>query len=88
MNVGGAHYFSNYDGAGEISDPERLKSIRASNVAGQLNDLALKEATHGNWVDIPRPRPKPFVGGIKIEFLDDEWLPIPPALYGSSRVCP
>jgi|HubBroStandDraft_6_1064221.scaffolds.fasta_scaffold280987_2 hypothetical protein len=88
MSVSSTHYFSQYEGDSEISESERLKAIRVSDLEKQLDDLSLKEAAHSYWPDAPRPRPKPFVGGIKIQFLDDEWLPVPPALYSTSRVCP
>ena len=88
ISVSSTHYFSQYEGGSEISESERLKAIRASDLEKQLDDLALKEGAHSYWPDAPRPRPKPFVGGIKIQFLDDEWLPVPPALYSTSRVCP
>jgi hypothetical protein len=86
MSVSGTHYFSKYDGDEQISDSGQLKSIRASGLEKQLDDLALQRTAKGFWLDVPRPRPHPFVGGAQVEFLDDEWLPTPnaPMFYASS----
>lgn len=83
MSVSSTHYFPQYEGDGEVLESERSAAIRGSNLEKQLEDLALKEAAHGLWLDVPRP--KPFVGDAKIEFLDDEWLAVPPLFYGVSN---
>jgi len=81
MRLTRMQYFSQYDGGEAISDSDRLNAIHASGLEIQLGNLALRRATHASWLDVPRPRPKPFVGGIAIEFFDDEWVPIVPELY-------
>jgi hypothetical protein len=81
MKVSSTQYFSNYEGADQISDPDQLNAIRASGLEKQLYDLALQEAAHGYWHDVLRPKPNPFVGGTQIQFLDDEWLPGLPTIY-------
>ncbi len=68
-------YFANYEGADEISGAARHKAIRDSGLEKRLIDLAMAEVAKGSWVDVPRPRPHPFVGGSKLVFFDDEWLP-------------
>lgn len=80
-SVNHVEYFSEYDGGSPLSDPARLKAIRDSGLENQLESVALERVAHGAWVDVPRPRPKPFVGGIWIEFFDDEWLAVFPSLY-------
>ncbi|MFZ0636881.1 MAG: hypothetical protein WA755_00370 [Candidatus Acidiferrales bacterium] len=77
MSVDRTQYFTEYDAGGApVSETERLKVIRASGLENQLNNLALHRAMHGAWVDVPRPKPRPFVGRTTVEFLDDEWLPM------------
>jgi hypothetical protein len=71
-------YFESYEGGEPISDTKRQEAIRASGLQAELSALALRQAQHGSWLDVPHPVPQPFVGGTKIEFLDDEWLPVPP----------
>lgn len=81
LAVSRVQYFSQYDGASPISDAPKLEAIRDSGLEDQLKTVALERASHGSWVDVPRPRPKPFVGEVDIEFFDDEWLPVWPVLY-------
>ncbi len=82
MNVNRAEYFTQYSGGSRISDGTRLDAIRASGLEKEMNLLSLEKAKHGVWLDVPRPKPHPFVGGTQIEFLDDEWLPtLSGALY-------
>lgn len=79
MSVHQTQYFAHYEGGMPISDNARLSTIRKTGLEEELSTLALKKAIHGFWVDIPRPKPHPFIGGTQIEFLDDEWLPVPPS---------
>ena len=81
LMVSRVQYFSQYDGASPILDAPKLEAIRASGLENQVKTVALERAGHGFWVDVPRPRPKPFVGGVDIELFDDEWLPVWPVLY-------
>lgn len=81
-------FFSDYAGGTPITDPERLKSIRSSGLGQRLESLASERTAHGVWVDIPHPTPKPFVGGTKVEFFDDEWLPTPRSpIYCAGKSC-
>jgi hypothetical protein len=79
--VSRVEYFSQYDGDLPISDSAQLGVIRDSGLERQLKRIALNRAAHGSWVDVPRPTPKPFVGGVKIDLFDDEWLPVSPPIY-------
>jgi len=82
MSLNHTEYFSEYQGGIPISDGTRLGAIRATSLEKALISLSLERAGHGSWVDVPRPRPRPFVGGTQTEFLDNEWLPaLSGALY-------
>jgi hypothetical protein len=88
MKVARTEYFAQYDKGERISDVDRLKSIRASGLEQKLTAVALQKAAHGFWVDVPRPRPRPFVGAAEIEFFDDEWVPTLNApLYCAGKSC-
>jgi len=85
MNFNRAEYFAQYAGGIPISDRAQLEIIRATGLEKDLSAIALENAKDGFWMDVPRPRPHPFVGGTEIEFLDDEWLPaLSGALYFAS----
>jgi len=77
-------YYSDYDATSvQITDPNRLQRIRVSGLEEQLERIAVERAAHGSWVDIPRPKPHPFVGRTSVELFDDEWLPLRPPLFGA-----
>jgi hypothetical protein len=78
-------YFSQYDAVSPISDAAKLEAIRDSGLENQLKAVALERASHGYWVDVPRPRPKPFVGAVDIKLFDDEWLPVWPVIYSTAQ---
>src|SRR5947208_630379 len=75
MNVDRTEYFAQYEKGTMVSDTDRLNAIRASGLEQKINAVALEKASNGVWVDVPRPRPKPFAGTIPIDFYDDEWIP-------------
>jgi hypothetical protein len=84
MRLDRTEYFAQYSGGAPISDAKRLAAIRASGLEKELDNLALQRAARGHWLDVPRPRPHPFLGGTIVEFFDDEWLPGPRvAPYGT-----
>jgi hypothetical protein len=88
MVVKCTEFYDKYDGTLPVSDAERLKEIRASGLEQALSNLAPQRASNGFWVDIPRPKPKPFNGGTSIEFFDDELLPtFNGALYWAGTSC-
>lgn len=71
-------YFTQYEDGRPISDEKQLDAIRTSGLDKELNSFAQEKAKHGFWiVDVPRPRPKPFIGGADVELFDDEWIPGP-----------
>jgi hypothetical protein len=81
-SINRTEYFTQYEEGVPISDSAQLGKIRASGLEKELSSIALEKAKHGSWVDVPHPKPRPFVGGTQIEFLDDEWLPaLSVALY-------
>jgi hypothetical protein len=75
MRVDRTEYFTRYERGGTVLGAERLELIRTSGLEQRLGAVALEKAAHGYWVDVPRPLPRPFVGTIPVELLDDEWLP-------------
>lgn len=82
MSLNRTEYFAQYEGGMPLSDNTRLSAIRATSLEKELTTLSLERARHGSWVDVPRPKPHPFIGGTRVEFLDDEWLPgLPGAGY-------
>jgi hypothetical protein len=82
MNLNRTEFFTQYEGGVPISKGTSLETIRTSGLEKELSTIALEKAKHGSWIDVPHPKPRPFVGGTQIEFLDDEWLPaLPVALY-------
>ena len=77
MTVKQVKLYTNYDGGEPVLDDAKLNEIRSSGLEQTLKNIALQRAAQGFWVDIPRPKPKPFDGGTRVEFFDDEWLPTP-----------
>lgn len=89
MGVANVIYYDDYDSISkQITDQIRLDRIRASGVERDLRKAALERAAHGSWVDVPRPRAKPFVGGTTVEIFDDEWLPVVPPLFSANASPP
>lgn len=79
MKVASVRYFAKYDPPdGQVQDPERLKRVRTSGLEKEIKELARRRAEGGVWMDVPRPRPNPFVGRAEVVLYDDGWLPAPP----------
>lgn len=87
LTVGRIRYFAAYEGGMPISESERLDAFRTGGSEIELSKLALQRATHSYWFERPRAKPNPFVGGIGMEFFDDEWLPDVPGLYCAGSAC-
>ena len=77
LDLHGVEYFEQYENGTSISDSARLEAIRTSGLEKELIARGLEKAKNGIWLDVPRPKPRPFVGGTQVEFLNDEWLPAP-----------
>jgi hypothetical protein len=79
MEIASVRYYRKYDPSGSrVRDLKTLERIRSSGLEEELKALALRQAEHGSWPDVPQPRPNPFVGGATAVFYDDGWLPAPP----------
>jgi hypothetical protein len=88
MKIYRTDYFTTYEGASKVSDPNRVTSIRTTGLEQKLTSVALENTAHGFWTDVPHPKPRPFVGGAKVEFFDDEWIPTLTApMYCVGRSC-
>jgi len=88
ISIHRTEYFTTYEDDSRVSDMKRLMAIRASGLEQKLNSVALERAARGFWTDLPHPKPRPFVGGAKVEFFDDEKRPTPEApLYCAGKSC-
>jgi hypothetical protein len=87
MQVNRIDYFRRYDSSVPISDLDASNAARVSGLEKLLSEGALRRAGNGFWLDVPRPRPNPFVGGVHVEFLDDEWLPTELVMYCAGPAC-
>lgn len=84
MNIQEIEYYQDYDlKSSPIIDRSRLSEIQKSGLEDSLRRVALERALHGSWLDVPHPRPKPFVGGTTVDIFDDEWIPVGRPLYGA-----
>jgi len=82
MDVKRVKYFAGYANENdELTDIKRLEAIRAIGLEQRLKEEAIRRAVGGYWVDLPRPRPKPFLAGTWVELLDDEWLVVTPPRF-------
>jgi hypothetical protein len=82
LDVKRVKYFVSYDNKNdELTDTKTLEEIRASGLEQRLKDEAIPRAARGYWIDLPKPRPKPFLGGTWVELFDDEWLPVEPPRF-------
>ena len=87
MQVNRINYFRRYGSSVPVSGLDALNAARVSGLEKLLSEEALRRAGDGFWLDVPRPRPNPFVGGVRVEFLDDEWLPTEPVMYCAGPAC-
>jgi uncharacterized protein len=79
-----AEYFTSYDSLGTgavepLTNPDRLKVIRASGLEADLEAVGLARAKHGIWVEDPGHQhpPRETGTGYKQVFLaENEWLPV------------
>jgi hypothetical protein len=77
MRVVQATYYSKYDtDCAQITDVERLRSIRTSGIDRQLTDFALSRTASSRWLELDNPHPH-VSGFYKVYAFDDEWLPKP-----------
>jgi hypothetical protein len=67
MRIERIEYFAKYENGARV--------LCNSVLDQKLSTDALQKAENGLWLDVPRPRPRPFVGAAAVEFFDDEWLP-------------
>ena len=82
MDVSRVKYFASYANENdELTDAKSLEEIRASGLEQRLKDEAIPRAARGFWIDHPKPRPKPFMGGTWVELFDDEWLFVEPPRF-------
>ena len=81
MRVDRTDYFTQYEKGKRVLDGDRLNSIRAGGLEQKLTAVALQKSAHGFWTDVPRPRPRPFIGAAAVDLFDDEWLPTVGVLY-------
>jgi len=76
MHIQRVRYFTSYDtDASEIIDSNTLNKIDQAGLPQELQRTSLNMAQAGSWIDVPNPRPNPFVGETQITFYDDLWLP-------------
>jgi hypothetical protein len=88
MKIYRTDYFTTYEGASKVLDTKRVTSIRTIGLEQKLTSLALENTAHGFWTDVPHRKPRPFVGGAKVEFFDDEWIPTPRVpMYCAGNSC-
>lgn len=79
-------YFTNYDDPdSQVTDPERIKFFQTSGLEAKLKGVALKRGRRGFWFESPPyqhpSRWWPVPAAIRIDLLDDEFLPVLPHLY-------
>ena len=58
MRIQRTDYFTAYDDASKVLDTKSLTVVRTSGLEQKLVSIALDEAAHGFWTDVPRPKPR------------------------------
>lgn len=79
-------YFTSYDDPdSQVTDPERIKFFQTSGLEAKLKEVALKRGRRGFWFESPPhqhpPRWWPVAAAVRIDLMDDEFLPVFPQLY-------
>ena len=87
MRIQRTDYFTAYDDASKVLDTKSQTVVRTNGLEQKLVSIALEQAAHGFWIDVPRPKPHPFVGGVGVEFFDDGWIPTGPPVYCAGKSC-
>ena len=75
-------YFADYDGHSRVADKDKLERLRKAGVDEGVKKTALRYAPNGAWIDLPHSVFRPFPASTGVTLFDDEWLPIPPHMFG------
>jgi hypothetical protein len=79
-------YFTSYDDPdSQVTNPERIKFFQTSGLEAKLKEVALKRGRRGFWFESPpHQHPSrwwPVPAAVRIDLLDDEFLPVFPPHY-------
>lgn len=80
-------YFTSYDDPdSQVTNPERIKFFQTSGLEAKLKEVALKRGRRGFWFESPQyqhpSRWWPVPVAVRVDLLDDEFLPVFPPSYG------
>jgi hypothetical protein len=86
LKVARIMYFTGYDSpTTQVTDPQRLNFLRAGGLEKNLTEVGLQRGAHSHWFETPpfwhpaQLMPVPTM--VVVDLMDDEWLPIFPAMY-------